>query len=92
MPRTNTKPLGTNVTPNEYDFVRDTLATESGGIAPYLRQLIQRDARRRGLDWPGETVPRGKAKWQQCPQCAGWNVGASDGTRACADCGWVSDD
>lgn len=29
-----------------------------------------------------------RGKWHQCPQCGGWNVGETDGVKACADCGW----
>ena len=60
MPRKNTVTAGTNITRAEYAFLRDVLAADAGGVAQYLRRLIQQDAERRGFNWPGETTERGK--------------------------------
>lgn len=65
-----------------------------GNRSVYIRRLIAQDAERRGVDWPDETSDtRGQYPRHQCPQCDGWNVGrAEDGTKACADCGWIEGD
>jgi len=76
----------------------------SGNQAEYLRGLIRRDAAERGIAWPSNALhdtrgqhsgrdARGRfASYQQCPRCAGWNVGVADGQSACADCGWVAEE
>lgn len=58
MPRKFTKPLGTNVSPREYEVVREL--ADDQDVAVYLRKLIIEDAQRRGIKWPFETKTRGK--------------------------------
>ena len=59
MPRTNVKPANTNLTPEQYDTLRQLAALAGLGLAAYLRHLIAQDAAARGIEWP-EHYGRGK--------------------------------
>ena len=64
MARENTITAGTNITPSEYEVLKQLAKPE--GIAAYLRRLIAEDAERRGGVWPHETIARGKYQ-RDCP-------------------------
>lgn len=75
-----------HVSPDEREIIK-RLAGKNQSV--YLRGLIRRDAKARGIEWPGDTSDtRGQYPRYPCPQCGGWNIGRCDDEPCCADCGW----